>query len=286
MKHLESQLSGPNGLSVYYQYWKPDEHQQDHVSKVILIVHGLGEHSGRYEHVAERLTAQGWVVATLDLPGHGQSSGRKCCVESIQDYLDAVRLVHKRVLQDFENSQLVLLGHSMGGLISSLYLLEHQKEFQGCVLSGPAIKADPQPGWLQKKIINLVSAVAPNTGVLQLDAAGVSRDSNEVEKYLADPLVFNGKISARLVVEIFSGMQRVADNARSITLPILLMHGEKDTLVTPQSSRFLHDAVGSEDKALKMYPELFHEIFNEPEKEQVIDDMIRWCQRIFLKPHA
>ena len=119
----------------------------------------------------------------------------------------------------------MLVGHSMGGLISSLYLLRHQQDLAGCVLSGPAIKTDIEPAYLQLLLIRCLSAVAPGTGVLQLDASGVSRDPAVVANYVNDPLVNHGKMSARMVAELFRSMRQIQAEAGAITLPMLLLHG-------------------------------------------------------------
>lgn len=246
---------------------------------LILIVHGAGEHSGRYEYVATQFVQQGYTVAALDLPGHGKSSGTRCYVEKFDNFSRAVQLVRQQLGTDYPGRNVILIGHSMGGLIASFHLLEHQSDYIACILSGPAIKSDLQPGWFQMGVIRLLSAIAPKLGVLQLDASGVSRDPAVVERYLADPLVYNGKLTARLILEMFRAMTRVTAQVGSLRLPLLFMHGEKDLLVSPQSSRFMQEHAGSSDKTLKIYPSLYHEIFNEPEKDQVIGDAIAWCNR-------
>ena len=167
----------------------------------------------------------------------------------------------------------------MGGLISSLYLLQHQDAFVGCVLSGPAIKTDIEPPWIQLQLIRLLSALAPRLGVLQLDANGVSRDPAEVDKYVNDPLVNHDKMTARKVSELFKGMNQIQAEAGRISLPLLLLHGGDDAMTAPEGSRFLHDHVGSQDKTLKIYPGLYHEIFNEPERGEIFAEVLAWCDQ-------
>jgi alpha-beta hydrolase superfamily lysophospholipase len=167
----------------------------------------------------------------------------------------------------------------MGGLISSLFLLQHQQEFTGCVLSGPAIQTEIEPPYLQLLLIRCLSLLAPGMGVLQLDASGVSRDPAVVAAYLEDPLVNHGKMSARMVAELFGAMHRVQAEAGQITLPLLLLHGGADVMTAPGGSRFLYEHVSSPEKHLKIYPGLYHEIFNEPEYETVLADMLAWCDQ-------
>lgn len=274
MNHSDGSFEGARGHTIYYQYWTPEEASR----AVLVLVHGAGEHSGRYAGFAGQCCAAGVAVAALDHIGHGKSDGRYGHMERFQDYLDTLALFQKRVAQDFTGIPQVLLGHSMGGLIGASYLLEHQDQFMACALSGPAIKTELEPGLVQTTLIRLLSRFAPTLGVMQLDAGGVSRDPAVVKAYCDDPMVNHGKMSARFVSELFNAMRRVQDGAGRITLPLLILHGAADAMTAPAGSQFLHDTVSSEDKTLKLYPALYHEIFNEPEKEQVIGDLLAWIE--------
>jgi len=273
VKHKDGRFSGARGLSIYYQYWEPEKTPL----ALLLVVHGAGEHCNRYEALAQYFTARGYVVAALDHHGHGKSEGQYGHIERFQDLLDTVGIFQQRVKADFTGLPQILLGHSMGGLIGTLFLLQHQREFVGCVLSGPAVKTDIEPPYLQLLLIRCLSVVIPKAGVLQLDASGVSRDPSVVADYVADPLVNHKKMSARMVAELFAAMHHIQDGANRIELPMLLLHGGQDVMAAPGGSRFLHENISSEDKTLKIYPELYHEIFNEPEREAVFADMLEWC---------
>ncbi|TDG15750.1 alpha/beta hydrolase [Seongchinamella unica] len=275
MQHQEGKLEGAAGHSVYYQYWLPDQEPR----AVILLVHGAGEHSGRYAAVAERFCASGYAVAALDHIGHGRSDGEYGHMASFDDHLETLERFRQQVIARFPGLPMILFGHSMGGLISSCYLLRHQQDFVACALSGPAIMSDLEPGFLQLAIIRLLSLIAPRLGVLQLDAAGVSRDPAVVKAYTEDPLVNHGKMSAGFVSELFKAMNEVQQRAGEIHLPLLIMHGEQDSMASPAGAQFLFETVGSADKQLKLYPQLYHEILNEPEREQVIADLLAWCDQ-------
>ena len=274
MQHEDGNFSNSDGLSIYYQYWRP----QTPARAVILIVHGAGEHGARYIRFAEHFTGQGYAVVALDHPGHGRSQGTPGHIDDFNQYLQTLRQFHQQVVADFPDLPVILLGHSMGGLISSNYLLDHQSEFVGCVLSGPAIKTDLEPGFLQMLLIRLLARITPKAGALQLDANGVSRDPAEVELYVNDPLVHHGKMSACKLRELFAGMNTIQARAGEITLPMLILHGGDDAMASPEGSRFLDSHISSADKTLKIYPGLYHEIFNEPEREQVFADVQDWCE--------
>ena len=127
--------------------------------------------------------------------------------------------------------------------------------------------------------IRLLALLAPRLGIMQLDASGVSRDPEEVKKYLEDPLVFHGKASARMVRELFAGMATVQAGLTGITLPMLILHGGADVMTSPDGSRYLHQHIMSADKTLRVYPGLYHEILNEPERQDVLDQILSWCEK-------
>ena len=274
MTHKEGRFAGVRGMSVYFQYWAP----QEPAKALILLVHGAGEHSGRYQRVADHFVAKGYAVAALDHPNHGKSDGRYGHVEHFDDFTQTLQTFHQQVTADFPAVPQILFGHSMGGLISCLYLLQQQGAFLGCVLSGPAIKTDIEPGLLQMLLIRTLSRLAPKAGVLALDADGVSRDRAEVEKYVNDPLVNHDKMSARMVAELFRAMHRIQECAGQVNLPVLLLHGEADAMAAASGSRFLHAAISSADKTLKVYPGLYHEILNEPEQAQALQAIQHWFE--------
>jgi len=275
VKHTEGKLAGARNLSVYYQYWTPESAPK----ALLLLVHGAGEHSERYRPLARYFTRHGYAIAALDHPGHGKSEGRYGHVERFDDFVSTLDIFQRKVTGDFPQLPQILLGHSMGGLISSLYLLRNQQNVVACVMSGPAIKTDIEPGYLQLLLIRCLSMVAPKSGVLQLDAAGVSRDPAVVAAYVSDPLVNHDKMSARLVAELFAGMKQVQAEAGQITLPLLLLHGGADVMASPEGSRFLYEHVSSADKTLEIFPGLFHEIFNEPEHEAIFATVLEWCDK-------
>lgn len=262
------------GSGIRYRHWPA----RGGTRAAVLLLHGLGEHSGRYEAVAAEFNNRGFAVFAPDHLGHGESPGRRVFVERFEDYLPAVRELRDLIGETHPDLPCFVLGHSMGGLLTARLLLEDQSRYRGAVLSGPAFAAGEPPSALLLFIGRLIARLAPGIGLIALDPSGVSRDPEVVAAYNADPLVNHGKVSAGLAVAIFDTMDRVNAEAAAITLPILVMHGEADTMAAPSGSAAFIDAVGSSDKTLTLLPGLFHEIFNEPEGASVIAGCADWIE--------
>jgi acylglycerol lipase len=273
MVTLEGKLAGPRGSKIFYQAWLPPGEPK----AVLLVVHGLGEHSGRYGNVVNYFVPHGYAVYALDHYGHGQSDGQREYVERFSDYTQPLKSFFDKVAGWQTGRRIFLVGHSLGGLISADYLLQNQAGLAGAVLSGPAVK----PPKLSPALLamgRVMSRLAPKMGVLGLEAGAVSRDPEVVRAYVNDPLVFTGKTTARLGAETIDAMQRVQAGAAAITLPLLILQGGSDKLVDPAGANELYQAAGSIDKTLKVYPGLYHEIYNEPEREQVLRDVETWLE--------
>ncbi|MBL8651541.1 MAG: lysophospholipase [Sphingopyxis sp.] len=260
------------GAKLHITHWLPAGLPK----AVILLAHGYAEHAGRYTHVAKRLTDAGYAVYAIDHWGHGRSDGTPGFVPRFSAFTDGLAELLTLVEVNHGETPRLLLGHSMGGLISTLLLIERQSAFVAAALSGPAIVPGAPPSRFTIWISRFLSRFFPRLGVLALDANGVSRDPAVVAAYRADPLVYPGKIGARLGKEFMDAMAAAQAGAPKITLPILFQHGEKDSLAAVAGSQYLFDHVGSADKTLKIYPGLFHEIYNEPEQEAVLDDLVNW----------
>jgi alpha-beta hydrolase superfamily lysophospholipase len=270
--HSEGSFESPICDTIYYQAWHPATPPRG----VLLLVHGLAEYSGRYDGFAEFFTAAGLAVYALDLPGHGRSAGERGHVKHFSDFTDAVGGFVAVVKEAEPGQPVVLVGHSLGGLIASAFLIEHQDEFAAAVLSGPAIQAPEQPSGCAMLIMRTLSKLLPRLGVMQLEAEGVSKDPEVVQAYLNDPLVFTGKVTARLSAEAFGAMTSVFANAALIRLPMLILHGGEDVLTSVPGSQALYERIESADKKIEIYDGLYHEIFNEPERIDVMTDMRDW----------
>jgi len=272
MNHIEGTFKGVHGLDIYHQAWVPE----GEVRASILIVHGLGEHCGRYTNVVNYLVPKGYALYGFDLPGHGKSGGVREYVSTYDDYTETLTANYQRVRETQPDKPIFLLGHSMGGLIATAYLVDHSEDFTGAVISAPAILI---PDFVTKFTVLLgkvLSKIAPKAGVLGLDANGVSKDPAVVEAYINDPLVFHGKTTARLSAELLDKVFWVNENMETITTPLLIVHGGEDKLANPKAAQLLYDHASSKDKTLKVYDGLHHEVFNEPERELVLGDVSAW----------
>ncbi len=272
MEHIEGYFKTVRNIDIFYQAWLP----VGKVKAALLVVHGLGEHSGRYLNVVNGFVPLGYAVYGFDLIGHGKSGGVREYVERFEDYTDTLTIYYNMVMAWQAGRPIVLLGHSMGGLIASYYLLDHQADFQAAVISAPAIKISPGLAPVALALGKLLSALIPKMGILPVDARGVSRDPEVVKAYVSDPLVFHARTPARLAAELLKAMLRVSAEAEKITLPLIALQGGGDKIVDPGSARMLYDKASSTDKTIKVYPGLYHEVFNEPERELVLKDVEEW----------
>jgi len=220
----------------------------------------------------------GYAVYGFDHIGHGKSEGIRVHVERFEDFTDTLRTFIDMVREWHPDKPIFLVGHSMGGLISAAYLLEHQAEVSGAVLSGPSVKVPENISSATIFMGKMLSALMPKAGLLALEAGGVSRDAAVVQAYINDPLVYRGKTTARLAAEMLKAMQRVSTEAGRITLPVLIVQGGADRLVDPSGAQMLHDKVGSKDKTIKIYEGFYHEVFNEPEHPQVLSYVEGWLE--------
>jgi acylglycerol lipase len=272
MNHSEGNFNGVRNANIFYQAWLPE----GNVKAVLLVVHGLGEHCGRYMNVVNHFVPLGYAVYGLDHLGHGKSEGRREYVENFEDYTSTLKIFCNLVKGWQAGKPVFLLGHSMGGLITSYYLLDHQANFNGAVISAPLVKIDASISQATITLGKILSVLIPKAGVLALDANGVSRDPEVVRVYVNDPLVFHGKTPARLAAELLKAMRRVTAEADKITLPFIVVQGGEDKLVDPAAAQMLYDKAGSQDKTIKIYKGLYHEVFNEPERARVLKDIETW----------
>jgi len=273
--HSESVFSAADGYQLREQSWLPDADPK----AIVAIIHGYAEHSDRYAHVADYLAAAGYGVLSFDLRGHGKSDGKNTHVGSFDEYLADVDIFLTRIRQSFPGKKLFLLGHSMGGAIASLYVITRQPDLAGLLLSGALVKISDDISPLLVKLSGFIGKILPKLPTIKLDSKAISSDPDVVRRYETDPLIYRGGIPARTGAEMNRAATRIQSDMEAIKLPVLIMHGTADRLSDPAGSQQLHDRVASTDKTLKLYPEFFHEIMNEPEKKQVLADIAAWLKQ-------
>ena len=272
MNQQEGTFSGRNSHRIYWQAWLPER-----VRAAVVVVHGVGEHSGRYAHVAKLLVDAGCAVYALDHHGHGQSEGRRALIDSFDNAVADIDTLVERAHKEQPGKPLYLLGHSMGGALALAYALQHGAKLAGLMLSAAAVALDGLPP-LAGPITKLLAAIAPGMGVIAVDPSLVSRDQEIVAAYAADPLNCHGKLPARTVAEIVRFSAWLPPQLPKLTLPMLVMHGGQDKLAGVAGSKMVHAKAASTDKTLKIYETLYHEIFNElpADRARVLADLAAW----------
>ena len=271
MRKTEGTFETTDGRRLFERAWLPDGEPKG----VLALVHGYAEHSGRYDYVGSWLAERGYAVHALDLRGHGHSEGERVFVRSFNEYLDDVDAFLALVRARHGGATPWLLGHSMGGSIVALAAVTRRPRVRGLLLSGAGLTAPPTPK-LVTRILLLLGHFTPRVRLRKLAAATVSRDPEVVAWYDADPLNFRGKMPAGLIGAMIRSALCVDERMERIDQPLLIMHGTEDALTRPAGSEALYRRASSTDKTLKLYPGLFHEILNEPEKDEVLADIANW----------
>jgi alpha-beta hydrolase superfamily lysophospholipase len=272
MQHSEGQFEVSEDLSLYYQCWLPSKGP----TAVLLIVHGLAEHSGRYANLVNYFVTRDYAVYGFDQRGHGRSPGPRGYVARFSHFVNDLDAFLGIIRSRHQDIRIFLVGHSVGGIIATAFALDYQYKIDGLILSAPALKVGVSVSSGLIIAARLLSRLLPKVGLYVIDTSAISRDKSVVAAYVNDPLVYRGKIGARLGTELMKTMQLLPRQISGISLPVLIMHGTADRLSEPQGSKILYDRVSSGDKTLKLYDGFWHEIFNEPGREQVFMDMEAW----------
>jgi len=270
---VEGRLDGARGVELFWQGWLPEAGVTP--TGVLLICHGLGEHSGRYGNVVEAVVPDGWAVYAPDLRGHGRSGGRRAHLDGYDDWLADFDTFRRHVVARHPGLPVVLLGHSMGGQIALAYALDHQADLAGLVLSAPALASNAVPK-AAVPVLQALAKVAPTLRPAGIDTTKISKDPAVVVAYHADPLVHQGKPTLGLSARLFGQFDVLPERARGLKLPLLLQHGTLDVLAEPSGSRLLESTSGSPDQTVRWYEGLWHEIYNEPEREGPLTDLREW----------
>jgi len=268
----ERNFDGVGGVRIVYDVWTPDAPPR----AVVVLSHGLGEYARRYDHVAQRFGDAGLVTYALDHRGHGRSGGKRMLVRDISEYTADFDTLVRIASREHHGLKCIVLGHSMGGGIVFAYGVERPDNYDMMVLSAPAVAAQELVSPLMIVAAKVLGVLAPGLPVQELDVAAISRDPAVVQAYNDDPLVYHGKVPAGIGRALLEVGETMPQRAPALTAPLLVVHGSADRLIPADGSRRLVECVGSTDVELKVYPGLYHEVFNEPERDEVLGDVVSW----------
>jgi alpha-beta hydrolase superfamily lysophospholipase len=268
----ERVFDGVGGVRIVYDVWTPEAEPR----AVVVLAHGFAEHARRYDHVARRFGDAGLATYALDHRGHGRSGGERVRLHDIGEYTGDFGTLVSLAGKEHPGRKCVVLGHSMGGAIVFSYGVDHPDDYQLMVLSGPAVAMTDTVSPVLAFAAKAVGAIAPGMPVQGLDSALVSRDPKVVAGYDNDPLVHHGKVPAGIARALVQVGETMPQRAPALTAPLLIVHGGDDGLIPADGSRRLAGCVGSADVQLNIYPGLYHEVFNEPEHDSVLTDVVGW----------
>jgi alpha-beta hydrolase superfamily lysophospholipase len=266
-------FSGKGNVEIFTQRWLSDQPKA-----VLILVHGLGEHSGRYAELIESLKGKNISVYALDHRGHGKSEGIRGHINSFMDYIYDLKIFINSIKQDNPDLPLVMLGHSLGGAIACRYALTYQNDIDALVLSAPGLIPAVKIPSLKITAAKILSAVLPTFSMSNgLDPAALSHDEEIVSAYINDSLV-HGFITPRFYTEFTENAVFCMDRASQLRMPLLLIHGTGDTICSVKGTEILYSGAEAEDKELLLFPNLYHETMNEIKKDRikVISAISKW----------
>ena len=265
-------------ITFYMQGWEPTGKPK----AILCLVHGLSEHSGRYEHVGKALNEAGYALFGFDLRGHGKTGGQRGHMPSLDVALADIHQFIGFQKANFPDTPLFIYGHSFGGLLALAYILEHRDLLSGAVVTSAALHAQVLEKKNADKLVRFMGSLFPTLAVpaVFIDPKEISRDSAVVEGYVSDPLVHT-KGSLGLGGVIVAAIEFCFAHARELTVPLLLMHGAEDQITNPRGSEDFAKRITetNEDVTLKLWDGLRHEIHNEPEQDDVFQFMIEWLDK-------
>lgn len=271
LRRSESHWGGPAGEARYRRSWIPAE-----PGRLVVITHDLGGHSGRYERVGEWLATQGCAVHALDLRGHGRSQGERGHVEGFEDYAADLRAFLEIVRHEHPGQRVTLMGQGAGALVVTSLLCASPKPADAAVLVAPAFAMPGAPSRARRWLTRAWRRARPRARVtLDVDPHALSRDPEAVREHLEDPLVLR-QVTVSLAAALESESRRLARHGPEIRVPVLIVHGDMDAVYPSRGSRTFYNRLRVPGSRLLVYPKLRHELFHEPEREQVLDDVASW----------
>jgi alpha-beta hydrolase superfamily lysophospholipase len=266
----EGSFEGVGGLKIFTRAWRPAGKPRG----VVVLVHGFNSHSAYYGWVAEQLNAKGLSAYALDLRGRGRSDGERFYVQKFDDYVNDVASFVTMVKASEPGLPVFMLGHSAGGVVATVYALDHQQELAGLISESFAHEV-PAPDFALA-VFKGLSHVAPHAHVVRLKNEIFSRDPKAVAAMDADPLIAHETQPTQTMAEMVRADERLKKEFSKITLPVLILHGTADKATKPSGSKSFYEKAGAKDKTLKLYDGHYHDLLNDLGKEQVMADIQGW----------
>ena len=260
-------IKSKDGSNLMYYSWLPNKK----IKVAIGIIHGLGEHSSRYDDFAEYFCKKGYGVYSIDLRGHGKSEGKRGHVNNFKNLIDDSEEMFINIRKENLNVPMVMFGHSLGGCIALNYLCENQsKEIDLAIISSPWLKTVLEPPkfiiYIQKILVGLFPSFTLNN---RLDPYHLSKNTNKVKKYIKDPLVHN-RISLKMFSEVNKAIDKIENESEKINIPVLLLHGKKDNIISFKGTKKISKKINN--SKLILYEGLYHEPHNDLEKNEILDN--------------
>ncbi len=269
--HDEGSFEGIGGEKIYFQFFKPKAYKN-----VVIYVHSMGDHSGRYLFPIEYFIDRKVAFYGLDHRGHGRSSGKRGHINSFSDYLDDLSTFVNIVRKREGDKQFFIMGQGLGGLIVVRYIEEHPGFFVGAIISSASLKLKHTISPFMTYVGEKLSRYLPRFSMTnEIDPVNLTHDKDVVKKYMEDDLVHN-KVTVRFFTECSSAMEVAFQKAETVTIPFLILHAGADQVVSPDGSSQFYDTIVSTDKKLSIYTGMYHEILNEIDRETVYKDIEKW----------
>ena len=277
MKSFEAKLKSKDGIELFVRGWEPDTKPK----AVIALIHGHGEHVGRYEHVAKAMTDAGYAFAGFDLRGHGKSGGIRGHFSSWDAVMQDIKDFFIFLTMRYPDLPQFLYGHSLGGLIVLTYALKNKTGLQGVIATGAGLRSQVHDQKLKVLMAKVLGSIAPTTLIPSgLDNTILSHDPAVIKAYNSDPLNHD-RMSLGFGKEGLNATDYAWAHAEEFSVPLLIMHGAADRNTYPHGSADFAKlaAKNNQDVTLKLWEGLYHEVHNEPEKEQIFRFIIDWLNR-------
>ncbi len=274
----EGMVTLPGGRSLYCRRWSPSASGGSLTGRPLMLLHGGGEHLGRYEETAARFTRAGFSVVAIDLPGHGRSPGKRGHIPGLLPFMQDLRTVIASVTDEHHGQRPWLLGHSLGGLLATRYAIDFGDTIQGLVLSSPLWALSVHVPLWKRAVAHVIVPIWPSLTMERprsIQGSVLSHDPDVAKRYAEDPLV-HFRASVQLYTEARRWIDALPQWLARLTVPVLVLQAGDDHVASAEATARLFPRIGSADKTLIVYEGYYHELFNETGKDKVFHDLFRW----------